>query len=103
MSSDRVPAEIKTIDKQHEPLRSVLKKREKDYAEQYDCTSCRVMGASAFIGLGAYSYWSGHRQLKLREREILKSGSKIGMKARGLGVTMISLVLVGLGAYRGYA
>ncbi|KAK8219772.1 hypothetical protein M8818_000746 [Zalaria obscura] len=93
MSSDRVPAEIKTIDKQHEPLRSVLKKREKDYAEQYDCTSCRVMGASAFIGLGAYSYWSGHRQLKLREREILKSGrsSISGKKGSAFGRLMMRI------------
>lgn len=59
-------------------------------------------GASAFGGLGAYTYWSGQRQLRLREQEILKSGSKINMAARRLGITSIAAVLIGMGAYRAF-
>lgn len=60
------------------------------------------VGASAFAGLGAYTYWSGHQQLRLREQEILKSGSKINMAARRLGITGIATVLLGMGAYRAF-
>lgn len=60
-------------------------------------------GASAFIGLGAYTYWSGNRQLTLREKEIMKSGSQINMAARRLGITGIAAALVAVGAYRALA
>ncbi|GAB7351526.1 hypothetical protein MBLNU459_g2166t1 [Dothideomycetes sp. NU459] len=97
-----------------EALNTVLAREQ----SQYDCLSCRVMGAylgrrraaaaantraSAFAGLGAYTYWSGHRQLRLREQEILRSGSGINMAARRLGITGIAAILVGLGAYRAVA
>ena len=58
------------------------------------------VGSAAFIGLGGYSYWSGHRDLTKREGEILRSASKIGLPARRMGVTFTSAVLVGLGLYR---
>ena len=59
-----------------------------------------MTGATAFGGLGAYTYYSGHQQLSLREKEIMKSGTRIGMRARRFGITGISGVLVGLGLYR---
>ncbi|KAF1354839.1 hypothetical protein BDV97DRAFT_366063 [Delphinella strobiligena] len=68
---------------------------------QYDCTSCRVMGASAFIGLGAYTYWSGHRQLRLNEQQIVRAG-KVNMAARRMGITGLAITLAGIGAYRAF-
>ncbi|KAL2358327.1 hypothetical protein BJ546DRAFT_834228 [Cryomyces antarcticus] len=79
-----------------EPLKDILKREQ----AEYDCVPCRVMGASAFIGLGAYSYLSGQHQLRQRQAEILRSGTKISMKSRQMGITSISLVLVGMGLYR---
>jgi len=78
-----------------EPLHDVLKK---DVTE--DCLPCRIMGASAFIGLGAYSYFSGHAQLKAAEAQISKSKSLFGMKSRQAGITSIALTLVGMGVWR---
>jgi hypothetical protein len=57
-------------------------------------------GSAAFTGLGIYSYASGMSQLKEREAEILRSGSRVTMQARRLGIFGLSGVLVGLGVYR---
>ncbi|THW03726.1 hypothetical protein D6D17_03522 [Aureobasidium pullulans] len=80
------------------PLKKVLAKEQADY----DCLSCRVMGATAFGTLGAYTYWSGHRELRTREAEIMKSGSRLTMAARRLGITGLSGTLVGLGLWRAF-
>ncbi|CZT22387.1 uncharacterized protein RCC_08257 [Ramularia collo-cygni] len=66
----------------------------------FDCLPCRLMGSTAFAGLGIYSYASGMKQLREREYEILKSGSKFGMRSRRAGIYAISATLVGLGVYR---
>lgn len=79
-----------------EPLHAVLAK---DKAVD-DCLPCRVTGAGAFIGLGVYSYFSGHAQLKQQQAKILKSGSMFGMKSRQMGITGIAMTLVGLGLWR---
>ncbi|KAM0715104.1 hypothetical protein Q7P37_009569 [Cladosporium fusiforme] len=50
--------------------------------KDYDCTPCRLMGSAAFTGLGIYSYASGMSQLRQREAEILKSGSRVTMGMR---------------------
>ncbi|KAL3424291.1 hypothetical protein PVAG01_03572 [Phlyctema vagabunda] len=65
-----------------------------------DCLPCRVTGATAFIGLGAYSYFSGHSQLKANQAKLLQNKSLFGMKSRQTGISMISFSLVGLGLYR---
>jgi hypothetical protein len=39
-------------------------------------------------------------QLREREMEILKSGSRVTMQARRFGIFGLSSVLVGLGVYR---
>ena len=97
---------------QPEKLSTVL---ERD--KSADCLPCRIMGelpiahtsdgglttslgASAFIGLGAYSYFSGKHQLRQQRDSILKSRSLFGMKARQAGITGIASVLVGLGVWR---
>ena len=59
-----------------------------------------MAGATAFIGLGAYSYFSGKRQLQLREAAIKKSGSRFGMGSRRAGITGIALTFVGMGIWR---
>jgi hypothetical protein len=59
-----------------------------------------ITGATAFAGLGAYSYVSGTAQLKAQEAKILKSKSMFGMKTRQAGITGIALTLVGMGFWR---
>lgn len=80
---------------QPEPLQSALARDKPD-----DCLPCRVTGAAAFIGLGAYSYFSGHAQLRQQEAKILKSGSMLGIRSRQMGITGIAASLLGLGLYR---
>ncbi|KAJ5041199.1 uncharacterized protein L3040_005750 [Drepanopeziza brunnea f. sp. 'multigermtubi'] len=65
-----------------------------------DCTPCRVTGAAAFMGLGAYSYFSGHSQLKAQQAKILASKSMFGMKSRQAGITTIALTLGAMGFWR---
>ncbi|WPH01787.1 Hypothetical protein R9X50_00464000 [Acrodontium crateriforme] len=65
-----------------------------------DCTPCKLMGSAAFTGLGVYTYASGMSQLRQREREIAKSGSRFGLGARRMGIFGLSGSLVALGAYR---
>jgi len=50
--------------------------------------------------MGIYSYASGMRQLRERELEILRSGTKFGLGARKTSIYVLSATLVGLGAYR---
>ncbi len=79
-----------------EPLSMTLAREDK----VDDCLPCRVTGAAAFMGLGAYSYYSGHAQLRQQEAKILKSGSMFGIKSRQMGITGIALTLFGVGFYR---
>jgi hypothetical protein len=58
------------------------------------------LGATAFIGLGAYSYFSGHSQLKAQSAKIAQSKSLFGMKSRQAGITGIALTLAGMGFWR---
>ncbi|KAF2634723.1 hypothetical protein P280DRAFT_474421 [Massarina eburnea CBS 473.64] len=74
-----------------------------DRAEYDDCTPCRVIGSGAFIGLGTYTYISGHAQLRAQEAAIRKSGSMFGMASRRAGMTGTAAALVGLGVYRWFA
>ncbi|KAK0108353.1 hypothetical protein ONS95_003167 [Cadophora gregata] len=57
-------------------------------------------GAAAFMGLGAYSYFSGHSQLKAQQAKILQSKSMFGMRSRQAGITGSALVLAGMGFWR---
>ncbi|KXS93321.1 hypothetical protein AC579_6113 [Pseudocercospora musae] len=52
-------------------------------ASGYDCTPCRLMGSATFVGLGAYTYYSGMKQLRQADiqQQILKSGSRFGLGA----------------------
>ena len=52
------------------------------------------------MGLGAYSYFSGHHQLRAQEAKILRSKSIFGMKSRQAGITSIALGLAGMGVWR---
>jgi len=52
------------------------------------------------MGLGIYTYFSGHYQIKEREKLILKSGSRLGIKTRQGMITAMAAGLVGLGVYR---
>jgi len=52
------------------------------------------------MGLGAYTYFSGHHQLQLQQARILQSKSMLGLKGRQAGITSIALSLVGVGVYR---
>lgn len=80
-----------------EPLTTLLS-RDKAAISQADCLPCKVTGAAAFIGLGAYTYWSGHKQLLDMRKEIAKSF--FGLKSRQMGINGIAMTLLGMGVYR---
>jgi hypothetical protein len=52
------------------------------------------------MGLGAYSYFSGHSQLKVQQAKILQSKSVFGLRSRQAGITTIALSLAGMGFWR---
>ena len=52
------------------------------------------------MGLGAYSYFSGQKQLRLQSKKIVQSGSMFGMKSRQASITGIAIGLMGMGVYR---
>jgi len=52
------------------------------------------------MGLGAYSYASGHRQLQAQQARIIASKSIFGMRSRQAGITTIALTLGGMGLWR---
>ncbi|KAF9630198.1 hypothetical protein BFW01_g379 [Lasiodiplodia theobromae] len=85
------------IEQQPPPLSQIL---QDDRRQADDCTPCRVMGASAFIGLGVYSYISGHSQLREQRARQLAEKSLLGLRARKASITGLAGVLVGLGVYR---
>lgn len=94
-----------------------------DRAQFDDCTPCRVVGmanhphllphlriltnmtpgSATFVGLGAFTYVSGHSQLKGQEAIIRQSKSMFGMASRRAAITTTSAVFVGLGVYRWFA
>lgn len=69
-------------------------------ARQDDCVSCRVLGSTAFVSLGGYTYFSGMKQLRERQQLIEKSKSKYKYGSRQLGIVVLSGTFVGLGIYR---
>ncbi|KAI2466680.1 hypothetical protein F4781DRAFT_405073 [Annulohypoxylon bovei var. microspora] len=78
-----------------ENIHDVLKQDRGD-----DCTPCRIVGGGAFLGLAAYSYMSGQRQLEKNQARILASKSIFGMRSRRMGITATSLGLAWLGIWR---
>ncbi|KAI0842452.1 hypothetical protein F5Y06DRAFT_257639 [Hypoxylon sp. FL0890] len=93
MSKDKVPS-VGTLDKP-ENLQDLIKQDRGD-----DCTPCRVIGGGAFLGLAAYSYFSGQRQLERNQAQILASKSILGMRSRRLGIAATSFGLAWLGIWR---
>lgn len=99
------------------PLAKILNEDKKE-----DCPSCRAVGSSyffpplhhivqselitfflgsaAFIGLGAYTFFSGRSQLRQREEAIMMAKTRWGIGARRLGIYGIAASLVGMGVYR---
>ncbi|KAL9137257.1 MAG: hypothetical protein Q9175_001539 [Cornicularia normoerica] len=65
-----------------------------------DCLSCRLVGASAFIGLGAYVYYSAKQGLKERGHIIAGQSGLGGVKWRLRGIALLSSSFVGMGLYR---
>ncbi|KAF3760722.1 hypothetical protein M406DRAFT_268649 [Cryphonectria parasitica EP155] len=81
-----------------QPLKAddLLKQERRDY----DCTSCRIVGGTAFIGLAGYSYWEGMKQLEKNRASILKSKPWIGIRGRKAGLIGTSVGLAWMGIYR---
>ncbi|KAI5286705.1 hypothetical protein KEM54_006573 [Ascosphaera aggregata] len=67
---------------------------------QEDCLPCKIMGTSAFVGLGGYTYYAGMQGLKAQEAEIMRSATMFKMGSRKLGIIAISATLVSMGIYR---
>lgn len=61
------------------------------------------IGSATFLGLGAFTYVSGHSQLRAQEKVIRQSKSMFGMGSRRAAITGTSAVFVGLGVYRWFA
>ena len=57
-------------------------------------------GASAFVGLGAYIYFSGRKALKERGHIIAKQRGAVGMQWRLRGIVLLSSTFVSMGLYR---
>ncbi|OLN82209.1 hypothetical protein CCHL11_09906 [Colletotrichum chlorophyti] len=90
---DKIPT-VGTLDKP-ENLDDLLRQDRGD-----DCTSCRLVGGSAFLGLAAYNYLTGMGHLEKQRAAILKSKSMFGMASRKTGVAGISIGLAYLGLWR---
>ncbi|KAG9238089.1 hypothetical protein BJ875DRAFT_368564 [Amylocarpus encephaloides] len=69
-------------------------------ARPEDCLPCRVMGATAFVGLGTYTYVSGNSQLRAQQAKILQSKSIFGIKSRQAAISTAALALTGAGLWR---
>ncbi|EMF14702.1 uncharacterized protein SEPMUDRAFT_41197 [Sphaerulina musiva SO2202] len=78
------------------PLSETLKHQRQDF----DCTSCRIMGSTVFVSLGAYTYYSGMKQLREQSGTIIRSGSRFGVFPRKVAVVGTSVVCAGLGMWR---
>jgi len=68
--------------------------------EKEDCLSCRVLGSTALVSLGGYTYFSGMQQLRAQRKAIELSRSKYKYGSRQLGILSLSGTLVALGIYR---
>lgn len=65
-----------------------------------DCTSCRVLGSTAFVALGGYTYFTGMKNLRQQRKLIESSKSRYKYGSRQLGILSLSATLIGLGLYR---
>ncbi|KAH7070644.1 hypothetical protein BKA63DRAFT_518868 [Paraphoma chrysanthemicola] len=74
-----------------------------DKAQFDDCTPCRIVGSATFLGLGAFTYASGHSQLSANEAAVRASKSMFGMASRRAAITGTASVMVGLGVYRWFS
>lgn len=118
MAGDKIPT-VQSLERP-EKLEEILRKDRGD-----DCLPCKVIGqffaasgprastsrtsdewtntiigSGAFIGLAAYSYFSGMSQLEKQKALILQSKSPFGLRSRRFGITTISLGLVWMGLWR---
>ncbi|CAJ2503126.1 Uu.00g105200.m01.CDS01 [Anthostomella pinea] len=86
MAKDQVPT-VGTLDKPESPYELLKQDRGEDCG-------------SAFLGLAAYSYFSGQSQLEQQRVKILASKSMFGMRSRRFGIAATSMGLAWLGVYR---
>jgi hypothetical protein len=68
--------------------------------ERWAITKTMNLGSGAFIGLGAYTYFSGNSQLEQQKARIIASKSRFGMRSRRMGIASISLGLAAMGFWR---
>jgi hypothetical protein len=59
-----------------------------------------VLGSGAFLGLAAYSYFSGMSQLERNRQVLLQRKTMFGLRSRKAGVVGISLGLAYMGLWR---
>ena len=68
--------------------------------KEMDVSLIYESGASAFIGLGAYVFFSGRQALKERGHIIARQNGMGGVKWRLRGIALLSSSFVGMGLYR---
>ncbi|KAG9254609.1 uncharacterized protein F5Z01DRAFT_736336 [Emericellopsis atlantica] len=93
MAGDKIPT-LHSLE-QPEKFKDVLKRDRGD-----DCLGCKIVGNGVFMGLGAYSYFSGMSQLQQQEAKILQSKSMFGMRSRKAGIVGISATFFLMGLWR---
>ena len=71
-----------------------------DEMKKLALTAVQQAGAVAFGGLGAYTYYSGHENLRLQQNKILKSGTRFSMQSRHTAVTGTAALFLGMGIWR---
>ena len=59
-----------------------------------------VIGSTAFVALGGYTYFTGMKSLREQRKAIELSKSRYKYGSRQLGILSLSATLVGLGLYR---
>ena len=70
------------------------------FSREWNVSLIHKSGASAFIGLGAYVFYSGREALKERGQNIAKQNGMGGVKWRLRGIALLSSSFVGMGLYR---
>lgn len=78
----------------------VLGKKQNHLEELLFLSSHAVTGSTAFVGLGGYTYFTGMKNLRDRQKLIEASKSRYKYGSRQLGILTLSATLVGLGLYR---
>lgn len=78
----------------------VLGKKQPQPAKYLGLINSNIIGSTAFVALGGYTYFTGMKNLREQRKLIEASRSRYKYGSRQLGILSLSATLVGLGLYR---